>query len=124
MLFSSDIICLFAEDADAGESKEKWHYIKKDDLSGIYAWDCILSGSGLSEAEANLSKKTVTSEVTAKLRRLKFGKDYQLGDIVPVYVKFGDFEKMEYYQITGVDIMLSQNDCYEEPTLKKTDNNG
>jgi len=109
----------YVEDSDTDDSKSKWHYKKREEKTGIYAWDCVLSGSGESEAEDNLSKKVLSQKVEAKLRSLRFGKDYELGDIIKVYVKFGNFEKLSSYKITGVDIKITSEDSYEEPIFKQ-----
>lgn len=103
------------DDSEDGEGI--WHYIEKEKKTGIYAWDCVISSSGKSEAEDILKKKTITASTTGKLRGLEYLKDYTLGDIVSVYVKFGGFEKSAQCIVNGVDIYMTRELCYEEPEL-------
>lgn len=127
MSYTEDILDLasggwyYVEDAEAEDSLGKWHYIKKEDKTGIYAWDCVLNASGLSEAEDTLNCKKILRSVEAKLRSLKFNEDYSLGDIIPVYIKLGRYEVLKKYRVEGVDIQMSQDECYEEPILKPID---
>ena len=104
----------------SGESGENtsWHYLRGEERSGIYDWDCVLSCSGESEAADALKKKTATKKIESRLRNLKFGVDYNLGDIMPVYFSYGSFETTQYYIINGVDIRMTSTESYEEPSLK------
>ncbi|MBQ3038209.1 MAG: hypothetical protein IJD30_03415 [Clostridia bacterium] len=108
----------FVEDTEEDGSQAKWHYIKKEDKKGIYAWDCVMNVSGISEAEDTLKKKKITQSVEAKLRKLKYNRDYFMGDIIPVYIKLGEYELLKNYKVEGIDIQMSQNECYEQPILK------
>ncbi len=107
-------------DSEADE-QTSWHYIKNADKSGIYDWDCVLSCSGESEAFDELLKKSDVNTVQSRLRNLKYGVDYKLGDIMPVYYKYGQITSTQYYMVSGVDIRLASADNYEEPILKKYD---
>ena len=53
------------------------------------------------------------------MRNIKYQKDYNLGDIISVYVKFGEFEILSKYMVMGVDISITNEKCYEEPILKQ-----
>ncbi len=101
------------------EENSRWCYIKQGNKSGIYDWDCVLNGTSESEAFAELSKKTDTKNIRARLRNLKFGIDYDIGDILPVYYRYGNVSETEYYLVDGVDIKMSVGENYEEPILKK-----
>ena len=105
-------------DSEADE-QTSWHYIRNEEKSGIYDWDCVLSCSGESEAQNEIVKKSGTKSIQSRLRNLKFGVDYKLGDIMPVYYKYGNITDTEYYIVSGVDIKMTANDSYEEPILKK-----
>ncbi len=104
-------------DSESDYDQNTWHLLKTGDSSGIYSWDSVLDASGKSEAEDELNKKRYTQTIESKLRNLSFRKDYNLGDIIPVYAKFGSFEKLEKYKITGVNIKITPTDSYEEPIL-------
>ena len=109
-------------DSESEYEQNTWHLLKNGNTSGIYSWDSILDASGKSEAEDALFKKKFTQTIEAKLRNLSFRKDYNLGDIIPVYAKFGNFEKMDKYKITGVNIKITPTDSYEEPILTPYNN--
>ena len=79
----------------------------------------MLSCSGESEAQNEIVKKSGTKSIQSRLRNLKFGVDYKLGDIMPVYYKYGNITDTEYYIVSGVDIKMTTGDSYEEPVLKK-----
>lgn len=101
------------------ESESSWLYLTgTQNNKGIYFWDSVLSCSGESEAKDTLEKRNITESTKAKLRNLKFNQDYSLGDIVSVYVKFGEFEKLSTCIINGVDIQMTRESSYEEPDLK------
>jgi len=104
--------------AEADE-QTSWHYIRNQEKSGIYDWDCVLSCSGESEAYDELLKKTGNKSIQSRLRNLKFGVHYKLGDIMPVFYKYGNISDTEYYIVNGVDIKMTAADSYEEPILKK-----
>ncbi|MDY3928591.1 MAG: hypothetical protein SOZ34_04415 [Clostridia bacterium] len=112
----------YSEYNSESEDQSTWHLLKKGNTKGIYAWDSVLNASGQSEAEDELQKRRFTQTIEAKLRNLSFRKDYNLGDIIPVYVKFGSFEKMSKYKITGVNIKITPTDSYEEPILTLYEN--
>ena len=103
------------------EGDATWHYIRNEEKSGIYDWDCVLSCSGESEAHDEILKKSAKKSITSRLRNLKFGVHYTLGDIMPVYYKYGSITDTEYYIVNGVDIKKTSTDSYEEPILKKYD---
>ncbi len=105
-------------DADA-EEETTWHYIKNGEKKGIYDWDCVLSCSSESEAIDELFNKSETDKIQSRLRNLKFGVDYELGDIVPVYYRYGGISDTQYYLVNGIDIKMTDMDSYEEPILKR-----
>lgn len=101
------------------EEQSSWRYIKNGEKSGIYDWDCVLNGTNESEAYDELLKKSDSKNIQSRLRNLRFGADYDIGDILPVYYRYGSVSETEYYIVDGVDIKLSVNESYEEPILKK-----
>ena len=109
----------YAKYDSEADGESSWHYIKSEDKSGIYNWDCVLSCSSESEANDELLKKSGQFNIQSQIRNLKFGTDYKLGDIVPVYYKYGHISDTQYYIINGVDIKMTIGDSYEEPILKR-----
>ena len=108
---------LAVTDDETDENDNMWYYIGGAEQSGIYAWDCVLDCSGESEARDALSKRNITSSTNAKIRELEFGKDYFLGDVVTVHVKFGKNEMQAECMINGVDIQMTRQSSYQEPDL-------
>ena len=107
----------FEDDNISVESEYRWHYINNTDKKGIYLWDEVLDGVGKSEAEDELLKKQITEKIEAKLRGLKYGTDYNIGDVVSVYVRFGSFKRLSKYFVSGVNICMSTYKSFEEPVL-------
>ena len=101
------------------DTTSSWHFIKNEDKSGIYNWDCVLSCSGESEALDEILKKCGKFNIQSRIRNLKFGTDYNLGDIIPIYYKYGNIADTQYYLVSGVDIKMTVGDSYEEPILQR-----
>lgn len=110
----------YAQYSGTGEEEVPWKYIENEDALGIYFWDCVLSSQGESEASDEIIKKSKTNTITTNFRNLKFGIDYNLGDVFLVYFKFGEFECSDYYMVTGVDIKYSPTQIFENPILKQS----
>ena len=108
------------EQSDTDQNDNPWYYISDGSKTGIYAWDCVLDCAGKSEAQDELLKRKISESTKAKLRTLKFGADYNVGDIVSVHVKFGSFEKESQCLIDGADIQMTREYSYEEPDLQST----
>ena len=101
-----------------------WHYMIADDTKqGIYLWDTAINGTGTSEAEKELQRKKLVKKIDAKIRKLNFSDDYNIGDSVTAYVKFGEFEKMNRYIISGVNIKYTSGENYIQPVLEEYEQN-
>ena len=108
------------ENTEGEDEANLWGYIKKEeDKKGIYFWETVLSGVGESEAKTDIEKRNQEAIINAKLRSMTLGKDYQIGNIISAYIKFGEFENMSSYRIDGVDIRLSPSESFEQPILKQ-----
>lgn len=103
------------DDSDGADNT--WCYILSEEKKGIYAWDSVLNYSGQSAATDALQKLKVTDSTKGKLRNLEYIKDYNLGDIVSVFVKFGQFERLSPCIINGVDIQITRDYSFQEPDL-------
>lgn len=107
------------EDTD-DDGEELWRYIGIDDgNSAMMFWETVLSGTGYSEAESALLNKKCEYTVSATASKLKYGQDYNMGDIVYVLVSYGGFERTIKYRIEGVNIWYNENGYGEEPVFKK-----
>lgn len=107
------------EDTTSTESGETaWKYVSFDDgNTGMMYWDAVLSGAGVSEAQSSLEKKKTEKSVQGTLKKLRYGKDYTLGDVVEAAVSFGSFERKFKYKIEGINIWNNESGYGEEPVL-------
>ena len=66
------------------EGDNIWKYITLENKSGIYIENSVLNANNEADAIIELKKKKSTFDITAKTRKIKWGEDYQLGNIVRV----------------------------------------
>lgn len=86
--------------------------------TGIYRWECLLSGTTEEEARRQLQSRLWNQTARAKVRDIQFGRDYQLGDLLTVKVSLGGFQKSQEKRITGVHIWYEADGCGEEPSFE------
>ena len=103
---------------ETGAQGETWEYLSKEDKNGMYKWDCILNGSGESEASMQLSTKIKKKEILQKTWNLKCGEDYNLGDIVSVKIIKGSFYATVQKRIVGVNFWYESNEEGEQPIFE------
>lgn len=126
--FSTDILDLYdggwyEEQPETTEGTETdyesiWTYIEKDNpKTGIYHWEAVLSGANSSEAKTDLKKKKINEECEAKVRNLKYGVDYNLGDILRFQIVKGDFKKTVLKRVTAISLWNEQGSSGESPIL-------
>ena len=87
--------------------------------TGIYKWDCTLSGENESEANTSLTSKKWNRAIKSKCIDLKCGRDYNLGDTLRVQIQKGAFKTTEIKRIIGVNIWMEYNDCGEQPIFEE-----
>ena len=112
----------YEETAQNGDAEMYWNYICQEvGLRGIYNWETVLSGSGRAEAQKVLQKKQYISSAALDTAKLRFGKDYGLGDIFTIGIRKGDYRKNLRAKVTGMNIWRMYNDSGEEPVLSILD---
>ncbi len=95
-----------------------WIYIPGvSEKTGIYRWECTLSGSNESEAKSSLRTKRRKNETAVKSRDLILGRDYGLGDIVRVQIQKGQYQTTVKKRITGVNIRYEQGGTGQQPVF-------
>lgn len=105
-----------AEEGSGSAPESVWKFIPGDTAkTGIYRWECVLSGTSLSDARSELEKKTWSSSIQAKAHGLALGEDYQLGDIVRVQVSKGKYKTTVKKRITGVTLRFAQEGDAQQP---------
>lgn len=98
----------YKKKSDDGASAT-WEYITTDEsVSGVKKIDTVLSSTTETEARNELKNKVYESSFDLKTRRIKYGVDYMLGDVVRVQNEGITMKK----RISG--ITLSQENRYEE----------
>ena len=98
-----------------------WTFIEKDGKSGIYRWEGKLDGLYESEAISDLKKKKISDDTGLSLRKIYFGKDFRLGDVVTLQYKFGRYEKTAKKIIDGVYLTFENNNISEKPVFKEVE---
>ena len=110
----------FTPESEEGQEppSSEWLYLSGD-KTGIYKWDAVLSGSTESEAKSDLQSRRWEKEITASLRNMEFGKDYQLGDQLRIQLQAGRFQKTFEKEITGVNFYAQDNEIGEKPIFNE-----
>lgn len=75
------------EEPAEGEEKYTWKYITTDSKEGIYREDVVLRSTTEAEALQELQNKKATYKVNCSTKRIQYGVDYHLGDIIKVQQK-------------------------------------
>lgn len=96
-----------------------WTFVTKDEKTGIYRWEGKLAGLYESEAQKELKNKKITEETDLSLRKIYYGKDFDLGDIIKLQYKFGRHEKTVKKVIDGVYLSFENNNISEKPVFKE-----
>lgn len=106
------------EDKYGNMLESTWEEVVKDEADGAYRCEAVLDAESADNAKTELAAKKWLRRVTGKMRRLKFGTDYDLGDIVSVQMERGNFRRTTKCRVTGVHIWEEVNDSGEEPILE------
>lgn len=108
-----------ATDASGNEtSSNVTTYLNRGNRSGILRWETLLSGSTESEAAANLKLKKAKDGTTFSTRNIKYGVDYELGDILKLQLIKGLYRAPMSRRVTGVEISYSENGYSERPIFE------
>lgn len=86
-----------------------WERIGNSELEGIYRWEEKLTGTTPTEAWDNLSKKNYNENISSELQKLKYGIDYQIGDMVRIQLKCGDFLYSYKKRISEIKVGYENN---------------
>ncbi len=106
------------EDGDAPATE--WREIPST-KTGIYRFIAIASAQNESEAKSDLAKRKRTRDVTAKARRLSYGNDYSLGDIVTLKKSAGTWKHTTKARITGVNLAYEHGGYTEQPIFEEVE---
>ena len=88
--------------------------------TGIYRWETVLSAQTQTEANNQLKEKNIKSEILLKLRGLKFGVDYNLGDTLRIQITKGKWRVTEKRTVSGVRLFKKGGFFEEVPIFTET----
>ena len=95
-----------------------WVYLGNSEMTGAKKWDAVLSGTKTKEeALAEISRLKRNDKTEGETKRIEYGSDYALGDIVRVQTEFGDFKKAEKKRIEAVKIYYDVDKSGTMPIL-------
>ena len=101
------------------QPQPEWVFINNSSMNGAKRWDAVLTGTKTAdEALSELARKCQTDILQTEVRRIEYGKDYRLGDIVRVQFEYGDFKKVEKKRVTSISLYYDTDSCGVSPTLK------
>lgn len=108
---------------DEATNEKEYRFIKKSGFDSVIypicIWETPLTGSEESDAQRNLDTHKSKEEITGAVERLKFGNDYELGDILRIQFFKNDVRKTFYKRISGVKIYRESNEETVEPILEE-----
>lgn len=87
--------------------------------TGIYRWEAILDGETQTEAQISLEGKKENGECSLKLKNIRFGEDYDLGDVLRIQITKGNWRTTEKKRISGVRIIQKGGFSEEIPILSE-----
>ncbi len=104
---------------EGGEAAEAVRtYLAGDtEKTGIYRWECILNHTTQEQAKNELEQQKWNKEITAKLRNVRFGREYGLGDFLVFKTRIGSDLLSAQKQVEGVHIWYESGEVGEEPIL-------
>ena len=87
---------------------------------GIYRWEALLTGNTETEAQEALKSKKERNEVLLKLKNIRFGQDYRLGDTLRIQINKGKWRTTMEKLINGVRIYTKNGITEEVPVFSET----
>lgn len=106
-------------DSEGAENVQTTYFSDDKTQSGIYRWEAVLDGEDENAAAVSLKTKTIKDEVSFGTRNVKFGVDYQLGDVVRVQVIKGGLRLDTKKVIAGIKILRKSGAASEEPIFEE-----
>ena len=99
---------------ETGEST--WNEIESE-KTGLYNWMGVLGGDCLSEATQSLKSRKWSKDIKLDVKDIKFGVDYNVGDIVTIETEIGDFKRSEKKIVKEVNIWYENGNSGERPVF-------
>ncbi len=89
-------------------------------LTPPFPMHAVLQGDSAAEARSSLADFPMRNEARFKLKMLKFGKDYNLGDTIRIMANIGNLRYSLRSKVDGVEILCDKNGVAEEPIFSST----
>lgn len=106
-------------DADGNETTStETTYLKRGSKSGLLRWESLLSGSTEGEALADLKLKKAKDDTAFSTRNIKYGTDYNLGDIFTMQLIKGLYSAPVTRRVTGIEITYNESGYTERPIFE------
>lgn len=106
--------CGIYKDGEDGDLKE----ISREDKTGIYRWQAYITEDSEAEALARMEELREKNEITAKLRGLRIGIDYGLGDTVRIQIIKGEYRDTRSVKIKGAEFRAEQGVYTQQPIFE------
>lgn len=103
---------------EALEAGSVWEEIKKEEKSGLYKWETVLYSDCESDAKRELESGRIEESISAKLRGIKCGTDYELGDSLEIRFEKGSLKRTKVLRVIGADFWEEANDSGEMPVFE------
>ncbi len=101
-------------------SADAFTYVSDENtLTGIYRWEGILNGENEKEALNDLMKKKMIVDMSLCTKKIQYGKDYNLGDIINLQIVKNDFKRAVKKRINGIKIVFENGNHTEQPTFEE-----
>ncbi len=107
---------------EKGERSDRFWVYVEGKTKGALRWDAVLDAQSNSEAEKILHQNILTQKISSRIKRLEYGKDFSLGDIIRFTGIFGNETVSFNLKITAVDIWYeNSNTSGIKPEFSLTD---
>lgn len=104
-----------------GEGKNVIYRVRPEEKSGVYRWETPLAALHSEDARNEINSHKIEEELSVKVKNLKFGKDYNLGDIVTVSIDTESLKRTKKYRIIGLELWQETGDSGERPIFEETE---
>ena len=96
-----------------------WCFLGTDRQKGIYRWEKKVEGDTFNEAEDNLNKCDFDADISLKVRNLKYGTDYGLGDFFTVKYENNGLLFTKKVMVHSVRFFSDSKEMGERPLFKE-----
>ncbi len=92
--------------------------INAENKTGLLRWETLLSGCTESEARADLRSKKPKDNTSFSTRNIRYGIDYNLGDIFKLHLIKGIYRAPVERRVNGVEVLWNESGYSERPIFE------